>query len=630
MKKIIFILSVILVLTIIGCKQDNALIEQVDCTMDPTNSVCHIDDTNKEDDENNIEDNGTIPYVEDLLNDMTLIEKAAQMVQAERGSVSPQKVQEYGIGSILSGGGSHPTAYDNSPSDWYNMYKDYQDAALASSSGIPILYGIDAVHGNNNLYQATIFPHNIGLGAANDPDLTYAISKATAEEMLITGINWTFAPALSVVQNISWGRTYEGYSENPIIHKNLTQAAILGFQENGVSATAKHFFGDGGTSGGVDQGNSVMLTDEVKQLHLSPYIEAIEAGVDTVMISYSSVNDIKMHSSSYWIQDTLKDEMGFEGFVVSDWNAIHQLPGDFKTQIVTSINAGIDMLMEPYDWEQTIGLIVEAVNDDLISQSRIDDAVRRILTVKYHRGLFSDPYKVLEGDYLYNDEHKNIARKAVRESLVLLKNNQSSLPLSKTDTIYLTGSASDNVGLLCGGWTRYWQGTTEPNLTVGTSIKTAFENVLDNAGGRLVNNVDDANTVVVVLSEDPYSEGAGDNNELTLTGKTASSENQSALQIAIEAHNQGKNVVGILVSGRPLLITNELQYFDSFVAAWLPGTEGGNGISDVLFGDFDFIGTLSYTWPRDISQVGYNSNDLDYDEMFVLYPFGYGLAYKQN
>ncbi len=260
----------------------------------------------------------TLEKVQAKMDTMDLLEKVSQMVQAERGSISPEQVRTSGIGSILSGGGSHPSAFNNTADQWYQMVSDYQEAALESSSGIPVIYGIDAVHGNNNLYGATIFPHNIGLGAANDVTLTYRIGQATAEEMLVTGITWTFAPALSVVEDISWGRTYEGLSENPSIHMNLTESMIRGLEDYGVSATAKHYIGDGGTDGGVDQGNVIKSEAEIRDLYLTPYIEAIEAGVDTIMISYSSINGVKMHGSQYWINEVLKDELGFEGFIISD------------------------------------------------------------------------------------------------------------------------------------------------------------------------------------------------------------------------------------------------------------------------------------------------------------------------
>ena len=575
------------------------------------------------------EDDSCIVEVEELLTSMTVLEKVGQMVQAERGNISPSEVTQYAIGSILSGGGSHPSSYDNSVDDWYNMYKNYQDAALLSSSEIPIIYGIDAVHGNNNVYGATIFPHNIGLGAANDPDLMYRIGLATAEEIKVTGITWTFAPALSVVQDIRWGRTYEGFSENPIIHTNLTYQTIMGLQNYGVSATAKHFVADGGTSGGADQG--VVYQDEqtIRDIHLVPYYEAIDAGVDTIMISYSSIYGNKMHGSEYWITDILKDEMGFEGFIISDWNAIHQLPGDFKTQVVSSVNAGVDMLMEPYDWKNTITALNDAVNEELISMNRINDAVRRILTVKYNRGLLDDPLgRLSEEDYFYTTEHQDLAREAVRKSLVLLKNENDVLPLTKSQNIYLVGPGSDNVGYMSGGWTTYWQGTSSSDIGVGTSIYDAFMRELSNNSGTLVNNISSADTVVVVLTETPYAESGGDNGILNLTGGNAHPDNVAALAIAAEAHSQGKTVIGILISGRPLILGDYINDFDGFVAAWLPGSEGGNGISDVVFGDYDFTGKLSFTWPIDSSQFGYNSNDESYDEESVMYPFGYGLTYN--
>ncbi len=626
MKKVYLLFLVFtLGITITGCKNDDEIFDiEVDCQLFPNHEEC----IEEEDLICEVDDETCIEVVEQLLADMTLYSKVAQMVQAERASITPNQVQQYGIGSVLSGGGSHPSSYSDSVDDWFEMYENYQDSALNSASGIPIIYGIDAVHGNNNVYGATIFPHNIGLGAANDPDLMYRIGVATAEEMKVTGISWTFAPALSVVQDISWGRTYEGLSENPEIHNNLTYQIILGLQTNGVSATAKHFVADGGTIGGQDQGNVIEDESFIRDIHLIPYYEAIRAGVDTIMISYSSINGEKMHGSSYWINDVLKDEMGFTGFIISDWNAIHQLPGDFDDQIVASVNAGIDMLMEPYDWERAINDLFDAVLDERITRDRIDDAVRRILIVKYNRGLLENPYDRLEEeDYFYTFEHQEIAREAVRKSLVLLKNDNDTLPIGKSENIMLVGPGSDNVGYMSGGWTTYWQGNTSPDIGVGISILAAFERELTLNGGNLVNAISEADTIVVVLTELPYSESWGDNDTLTLTTGNSHPDNITALNVAIDAHNQGKNVVGILISGRPLLLENYLQYFDSFVAAWLPGSEGGNGISDVLFGDFDFTGKLSFTWPKDISQIGYNSNLVNYDESSVMFPYGYGLDY---
>lgn len=616
MKKIL--ITLLLFLFLIGCEQNNPNQEPTDpCTINPNDETC-----------DQIPDDEDIDQqIQAILFEMSLDEKVGQMVQAERSSITPDDIKTYFIGSILSGGGSHPTAYNNSADVWYQMVYDYQYAAVNSGANIPLIYGTDAIHGHNNLYGATIFPHNIGLGAANDPELVYEISKATAKEMLATGITWNFAPALSIVQNIGWGRSYEGYSENPEIFESLTQSAIKGYEENGVSATAKHYLADGATTNGIDQGDVNLSEQQLRDMHLIPYIEAIEAGVDTVMISYSSIQGVKMHEQAYWIQDVLKDELGFEGFVVSDWNAIQQLSGSYQEQVAKSINAGVDMLMEPYTWRDAIDAIKANVEANIISMGRINDAVYRILKVKIESGLYDNPYQKADSSILYSDAHQALAREAVRKSLVLLKNDSNALPLDKNDSIYLTGPASDHVGYMSGGWTTYWQGNTNADIGVGISIKDAMTEVLNNNGGQIVSRMDDANTVVVVLSEVPYSEGVGDNQILTLTGGKADPQNINALNIAMQAHQQGKKVIGILISGRPLLLEDYLQYFDSFVAAWLPGSEGGSGISDVIFGDYDFTGKLSYTWPKSIAYVGYNSNREDYDENLVQFPYGYGLTY---
>ncbi|MDC0558852.1 glycoside hydrolase family 3 protein [Candidatus Izimaplasma bacterium] len=639
MKKIlVFILSISFIFTLSACVDNTP--QEIDCAIDPNHADCieeevdcdvtPTDPSCTEDPETYCEITNTtcIEEVEEIIAGMTLREKAAQMVQAERANITVAQVMEHGIGSILSGGGSHPNGYDSSIDEWYLMYNNYQTAALASSSGIPLIYGIDSVHGNNNLYKATIFPHNIGLGAANDPDLMYRIGAATAKETLALGITWTFAPALSVVQDIRWGRTYEGYSENTIIQDNLSYPIITGLQDNGVSASAKHYLGDGGTSGGNDQGNVILSEAEIRRIHLQPYFEAIRAETDTIMISYSSINGSKMHGSEYWINDVLKEELGFEGFIISDYEAIHQLSGTYRQQVTKSINAGIDMLMEPIQWENAIDAIVDATLDGDITIERVNDAVRRILQIKHKRGLLENPYFRYDDDVVYNEEHEMLAREAVRKSLVLLKNSGLSLPLDKDEKIYITGPASNNVGLLCGGWTRVWQGVADSDMTVGTSIYEGIEDVLESFGGTIVDSISEADTVIVVLAETTYAEFNGDSDVLTLTGGKSHPANIPALEEALTAHNQGKNVVGILISGRPLLLEDYLDRFDSFIAAWLPGTEGGSGISDVLFGDYNFTGKLSFTWPLNSSQFGYNSNDPDYDSTSVLYPFGYGLTYS--
>ncbi len=646
MKKILSVVLIfVLTITMSACKDDSNSNPK-----NPTDNICETNPEHEDCEGNNQTptvddyyyckdlDDDCFNLVEGFINTMTLREKAGQMVQGERGNVSSSDLAEYNLGSLLSGGGSHPNGYKSSVDDWFNMYKSYQQSALGSSTGIPIIYGIDAVHGNNNLYGATIFPHNIGLGATNDKDLMYEIGKVTAEEMLVTGINWNFAPAMSVVQDIRWGRSYEGFSENPDDHGVLAASIIQGMQDNGVSATAKHFLGDGGTDNGIDRGNTIGNETEIRERYLAPYIDSIEAGVDAVMISYSSINGVKMHGSKYWITDVLKEELGFEGFIISDWQAIHELPGSFNQQIVQSINAGVDMLMEPTRWKNAVEGIEYGVTNNDISLERIDDAVRRILSVKYYRGLFDNPYYKIDESNLGNEAHLALAREAVRKSLVLLQNDNDSLPLEKTEKIYITGPGANSVALQSGGWSTYWQGAYSDffswnydfldnnELGSGIGISDAVTEVLSNTSGTLVSSPEQADTIIIVLAENAYAEGFGDNNQMTLTTGNAHSGNQLALQLA-QQYNSTKNVVGILLSGRPLLLENHLDNFDSFIAAWLPGSEGGHGISDVIFGDFNFTGNLTFTWPVDYSQIGYNYNDKNYDPSTVLFPYGYGLTY---
>jgi beta-glucosidase len=576
--------------------------------------------------------------VEDILDSLTLREKAGQMLQAEKNGASTSDVRDYNLGSVLSGGGSAPAT--NTANQWYLMYENYQNAAMQSSSGIPILYGIDAVHGDNNVYGATIFPHNIGLGAADDPELMERIGIIVARELRVTGINYTFSPAVSVVQNISWGRTYESLSESADRVSELTAPYIAGLQSYCVAATAKHYVADGGTDGGDDQGNATLTEAEVRALHLEPYYTAIEAGVRTVMVSYSSINGTKMHASSYWITDVLKNEMGFTGFVISDYEAIHSLSGSFYDQIVTAVNAGIDMLMEPFSWKTAIDDIVLAVENGDIAEERIDDAVRRILTVKYETGLFSpdfydeaasDYYRLAAAQYFYSDENRSVAREAVRESLVLLKNENGALPLDEDADLAILGEGADNIGLQCGGWTISWQGSDARRLTKGVTILAGITERIGAGTGMVYTDREDADVVVIVLSEDPYAEFNGDNTYPTLTGATAHEGNAALLDEALMAKAEGKTVIGLLLSGRPMLLSNYLQYFDAFVACWLPGSEAGSGIADVLFGDYDFTGTLPVTWPKTSSGIGMNSNVTPYVASVVLYPYGYGLSYgKEN
>lgn len=444
-------------------------------------------------------------FIDNLLNSLTTDELIGQMIQAERNGLSTSDAANYNLGSILSGGGSAPGT--NTPYEWYLMVKNYQDAMRSSSSGIPVIYGVDAVHGHNNVLNATIFPHNIGLGAANDEELMRKVGLVTAREIRVTGISYSFAPTVAVVQNIGWGRTYESYSENSEIVSNLSTAYINGLQNYCVGGSAKHFIADGATNNGDDQGDVLLSEEVIRAMHLVPYIEAIDAGVYSIMISYSSIFGTKMHSSHYWITEVIKEELGFEGFIISDYDAIKQLPGDYYTQIVTAVNAGIDLLMEPYTWRDTIANLKLAVQNGDIELSRIKDAVRRILTIKYKMGLFSeDFYNEDTGEYYrisYEDgfatfENKSVAREAVRKSLVLLKNENDTLPLNKNESVAVIGNGASNTGLQTGGWTISWQGDDDSKLTRGTTIIGGIRQVANSNNGAVYTNINDADTVIVV------------------------------------------------------------------------------------------------------------------------------------
>jgi beta-glucosidase len=562
--------------------------------------------------------------VDDLLSYMTLEEKIGQMTQIERGYIEDSEdIPEFGLGSLLSGGGSTPER--NVPEEWVNMYNTYQQAALQSRLGIPLMYGIDAVHGHNNVRGATIFPHNIGLGATRDPDLVERAARVTAIEVSATGVDWTFSPCIAVPRDERWGRTYEGFSENPELTGILGAAAIRGYQGNDLAdpttilATAKHYAGDGGTTGGKDQGNTELPEAEFRAIHLRPYQDAIAANVGSIMVSFSSWNGEKIHGSRYLLTDVLKQEMQFKGFVVSDWGAVKQLPGSPREQIQAAVNAGIDMVMVPDDYMQFTTVLTSLVQEGSISEARIDDAVRKILTIKFQLGLFEKPFA---DNSLLNEigsaEHRAVAREAVRKSLVLLKNN-GILPLSKnTDHIHVAGKMSKDIGSQCGGWTITWQGQTG-TITEGTTIYQAIVNSVSPetkvSYSRNGSGAKDAHVVFVVVGEEPYAEFQGDSATLALS---PADKNTIA-----KAKQFGVPVVIILISGRPLIITEELEQADAFMAAWLPGTEG-EGVADVLFGDYAPTGKLPYTWPKSIDQVPINPGD---GKESPLFPYGFGLSY---
>jgi len=590
--------------------------------------------------------------VEDLLKRMTLDEKIGQMTQVEKNSMLSGDITKYFIGSILSGGGGSPA--NNTPQAWYEMVEGYQLEALDTRLGIPMIYGVDAVHGHGNLLNATVFPHNIGLGATNNPELVEKIGRATAEEILATGIPWNFSPVVAVVQDVRWGRTYEGFGEDTELVTTLGTAYVKGMQTLTPSdaatpgqsiftlATPKHYLGDGGTIWGssrteryeLDQGNMQVPEEILRELYLPPYQSVVDAGALNVMTSFSSWKGTKMHAEQYLVNEVLKDELGFSGFIVSDWQAMDQIyPDDYYASIVTSVNAGVDMNMVPYDYITWIDTMKTAVNNGDIPESRIDEAVRRILRVKFALGLFEHPMPDTKYQATVRSrEHLDIARQAVRESLVLLKNENNVLPLSRdTSVIFVAGEGANDLGLQSGGWTLEWQGK-KGNDNEGTTIFSGLRSAL-NSGSQIEYNRDGdfsefkdavgnpliADVSIVVLAEDPYAEGVGDAADISLTGQE--------LELLAEVKKQSKAVVVILLSGRPRVITDGLPLAEAWVAAWLPGTEG-NGIADVLFGDFPFTGKTAYSWPRSNEQLPINvNNSADKTGCDApLFPFGYGLT----
>ena len=565
--------------------------------------------------------------VEDLLGRMTLAEKVGQMTQIEIGSLGPrgEVITTYFIGSVLSGGGGAPST-ENRPEDWADAYDHYQSLALSTRLGIPILYGIDAVHGHNNVYGATIFPHNVGLGAAWNPDLAEEIARITAVEVAATGIDWTFGPCVAVARDERWGRTYESFGETPEIPSMMAvmvegyQGSDLGDRDT-ILATAKHYVGDGGTAGGVDQGNTEVSEADLRAIHLPPYEAAVQFGVGSIMPSFSSWNGQKMHSHAYLINDVLKGELGFDGFVISDWRAIDQLAGNYKTAVRTAINAGIDMAMVPYDAQKFTSALISECQNGNVPMERIDDAVRRILTKKIELGLFERPYADRANlDLIGCDAHRDLARQAVRESLVLLKNEDELLPLDKdAGTILVAGKNADDVGNQCGGWTMSWQGASG-DVTPGTTVLEGIREMIDpatvvtyveNPAGTLTGDVG-----IVVVGETPYAEFEGDDADLSLDRASVD---------AIAQVCDAMPCVVVLISGRPMIITAEIAQADAFVAAWLPGTEG-KGVAEVLFGDANFTGRLPMSWPRSMDQIPINAGDPTYDPLFE---YGYGLSYPQ-
>ena len=597
-------------------------------------------------------------FVAQLLGQMTLAEKIGQMTQAEKNSVRPGDVARLGLGSVLSGGGGNPDP--NTPESWRTMVSGLIDESLRSRLKIPLIYGSDAVHGHNNVVGATIFPHNIGLGAAGDPDLLRRIGRATATEVAATDVRWAFAPAVSVPQDVRWGRSYEGYGQDPGLVSELAVALIEGLRgehwnaETSVLPSVKHFVADAAAVWGtsrrmdrqtlgtdrtlaianvgqgmpelldlgawqIDQGDALIGEQALRAVHLEPYRAALVAGALNVMASYSSWQGQKLHGHRYLVTEVLKDELGFQGFVVSDWEGVDQLGGDYGASVVQAINAGIDMVMVPFDYERFIAVLTLAVQSGQVAHERIDDAVSRILGVKRSLGLFgqthTDPALL---QHVGSAGHRLLAREAVSRSLVMLKNDQA-LPLDPLGPpLLVVGQAADDLGAQCGGWTVTWMGGHGPTTT-GTTLLAGLRAV---AGEAQVRFSPDGRTdegqadrmypvALVVLAEEPYAEGMGDRADLRLR--------PDQLELLERARKQCSKLVVLLLSGRPLIVSEQLPGWDALVAAWLPGTEG-QGVADVLYGAQPFMGRLSYDWPASQADLGRGA------DASLLYRIGDGLS----
>ncbi|PPD73653.1 hypothetical protein GOBAR_DD29437 [Gossypium barbadense] len=605
--------------------------------------------------------------VKDLLSRMTLQEKIGQMTQIERSVATPADLKSFSIGSILSAGGSVPFQ-KALPADWADMVDKFQQAALESRLGIPLIYGIDAVHGNNSVYGATIFPHNVGLGATRDADLAQRIGAATALEVRATGIHYDFAPCVAVCRDPRWGRCFECYSEDTNIVRKMT-SIITGLQgkppadypkgypfvagrytsletcfnlsssslldsRNNVIACAKHFVGDGGTEKGINEGNTILSYDDLESIHMAPYLDCISQGVSTIMASYSSWNGRQLHADHFLLTEILKDKLGFKGFVISDWEALDRLTeprgSNYRYCISTAVNAGIDMVMVPLRYKQFMDDLTFLVESGEVLMSRIDDAVERILRVKFVAGLFEYPFSDRSLlDIVGCKLHRELAREAVRKSLVLLKNGKNPenpfLPLDRTaKRILVAGSHADNLGYQCGGWTSTWFGGSG-RITIGTTILDAIRESAGDKTEVIYDEYPSTNTLagqysfaIVVVGEPPYAETLGDNKELVIPFNGSDIISSVADKIP---------TLAILISGRPLVLEPQvLEKVDAFIAAWLPGTEG-RGVTDVVFGDFEFEGRLPMTWFRSKDQLPMNPGQNSYDPLF---PLGFGLTYNKE
>lgn len=587
--------------------------------------------------------------IDTIMAKMTLEQKVGQTIQADSASVTPEEVKQYRLGSVLSGGNSAPGPLPYADAQtWLTVADQYWEASTDAEGvevAIPIIWGIDAVHGHTNLLGATVFPHNVGLGAARDPDLIERIMQVTAKELVVSGHDWTFAPTLAVPRDDRWGRGYEGFSEEPGVVVSYSDRIVEGLQgafgsddflaSGRVLSAAKHYVGDGATDGGRDQGDASITEEELRDIHAMGYLPALEAQVQTVMVSFSSWQDIKMTGNRALITDVLKDRMNFNGFVVSDWNAHGQIPGCSNTDCPEAFDAGIDMFMAPDSWRGLYESTLAHVKSGRISMKRLDDAVRRILRVKLHYDLFNrgaPSTRAGAGDVslLATAGHKAIAREAVRKSLVLLKNNDQTLPLAANQTVLVVGDGADSIAKASGGWTLSWQGGSHSNdeFPGGLSILDGIREAVEGAGGTVIFDEDgrgdhDADVVIAVYGEESYAEFQGDRPHLDW------SDGAFDTGLLANYRDQGMPVVSVFLSGRPMWVNPEINASDAFVAAFLPGSEGG-GVSDILFQrepGFDFTGKLSFSWPRTADQTTVNVGDEGYDPLF---PFGYGLSFAST
>ena len=581
--------------------------------------------------------------IDEMLPKLTLEQKVGQVIQGDSDSVTPEEVKEYRLGSVLSGGNSAPGPLPYAETkNWLEMADKYYNASIDSEGveiAIPIIWGIDAVHGHANLKGAIIFPHNIGLGAMNNPDLIEQIAGVTAHELTISGHDWTFAPTLAVPRDLRWGRSYEGFSEDPDIVQSYGGRIVIGLQgkfgsddfmsDGKVISSAKHFLADGATQNGADQGDALISEDELSKVHAAGYYSAIPAGVQTVMASFSSWQGRKLHGDKELLTNVLKGKMGFKGFVIGDWNGHGQVPGCKNTDCAQSLNAGLDMYMAPDSWKGLYASTLQQVKDGAISMERLNDAVRRILRVKLASGIFekgvpSSRTNAGDENILGLPENRSIARQAVRESMVLLKNNNQVLPINASKTILVVGDGAASISKASGGWTLSWQGTGHDNdeFPNGESILNGIEEVVSDAGGKVIfspngNTSLEADVVIAIYGENPYAEFQGDRKNLDFIPNGFDVNKLAAYK------NKGIPVISVFLSGRPLWTNPEINNSDAFVAAWLPGSEGG-GISDLLFRrdpSFDFTGKLSFSWPA--SAVVSEKNK-------ALFKLGYGLSYASS